>query len=158
MNSACIIAACAANARRNNDKGHNMYAHYFTKDYEFYYKVHFRMYLHFMPVSFVKYDKEVYLGSIFAPYKQFALETATTEPRSIAKQWTFSIKASKCPKGPDKYVKDNLEQFTSSDVWKYSKEELIEEYVTEMQNKYNILIDKSALDYTVQYCWNVVCE
>jgi hypothetical protein len=157
MNSACIIAACAAGAHNRQKKNHNMYTQYFDKNFEIYYKVNFRMYLHFLPITYVKHTNEVYLGSIYAPYNQIALETVCTEPKSIAKQHSFTIRANKCPNGPEAYIKDNLEKFTSSDIWKQYKEELINVYLVEMQEKYNIIIDRTALDYTEQFCWNIEC-
>ena len=158
MNNACIIAACAVNSR-NQKKAHNMYAHYFDKDFEIYYHINFRMYLHFRPITVVAPTGETfYIGSYYAPVLMNEIKPITLEAQSIAKQHTFSLKASKCKNGPDKYIEEHIDDFTSSQIWGYAKEEIISMYLDKVNKKYNIDLDKSSLDYTTQYCWEVECD
>lgn len=156
MNSACIIAACAAGARRRNEQKN--YSQYFDSNLELYYKVNFRMYIHFNRVKAIRPTEDVYIGSIYAPFKAIMIEPVLIEACSVAKQHTFSLAASKCPNGPDKYIEENLEKYISSTIWKIDRDEIIEKYKQDIKNKYNIILDNSYLDYSVQYCWEIECD
>lgn len=156
MNSACIIAACAAAAHRNNNTQNP--AQYVTnKDFDIYYKVAFRMYLHFNPIYVIAPVEKVFLGSVFAPYEELRIEPKQVPATTIAKERTFMINAKKCPKGPDAFVKENLEQFQASEIWASEKDSIINQYLSEIEERYNIKLDKeySHLDYSVQFCWEV---
>ena len=156
MNNACLIAAAAVIARRNN--GHNMYAHYLDRDFNIYYRFKIRKYYHFEPMMLVKPTYEpCYVGSIYAPILQseVQLTPVQVEAKSIAIEHCFSIRADKCTNGVDNYIKDNLERLTTSGVWFDSDRQAFDLYITELNRKYNINLDKSSLRYTNQYCWEV---
>ncbi len=155
MNSACIIAACAASARRQQESKN--YSQYFTKDLELYYRVNFRMYVHFNSIKAIRPTEDVLIGSIYAPFKVTMIEPVTIEACSVAKQHSFSLRASKCPKGPDAYVKENLNKYTSSGIWQIAKKEIIDKYKQDIKDKYNIILDDSYLSYSIQYCWEIDC-
>ena len=65
MNSACIIAACAAASRANQNNGYS----YVTggKGFEVYYKVKLRKYYHFKDMILLSSVDDFYTGSIYAP-------------------------------------------------------------------------------------------
>ena len=156
MNSACIIAASAVTARRNNS--HNMYAHYFDRDFNTYYRFKIRKYYHFEPMILVKPMYEsCYMGSIYAPILQseVQLTPVKVDAKTIAVEHSFTVYQKNCPNGIDNYIKDNLERLTNSGVWYDSDRQAIDSYVTELNRKYNINLDKSSLSYTNQYCWEV---
>ena len=158
MNSACIIAACAANARRINQQ-HQNYTQYLSRDFDLYYKINFRMYVHFRPIKIIKPEGDDYIGSVYAPFRATLMVPAQIEAKTVAKQRTFKVKANDCLNGPYKYVKDNLERYTSSDLWQLDKEDIINNYIEEVQKEHNIILDKSYLDYTIQHCWEVdLCD
>ena len=157
MNSACIIAACAANARRHNEQ--STPKEYLTKKLEVYYKVRFRMYLHFNSITtIIPSAEEVFVGSIFAPVKVHELKTITIPASTIAREHIFSVAASKCPNGPDRYVEDNLERFKNSLVWSFYKHELTDKYKADVKDKFGVTLEDSAVDCTIQYCWEIDCE
>lgn len=159
MNSACIIAACAANGRLSSEqrRKEDMYTQYFTKDFEFYYKVRLRKYYHFEPMTLVTpIDAPCYVGSIYAPVKfDVMLSPVHIEARSIAVEQIFSVRADKCKNGVDNYIKDNLERFTTSNVWFDSDRQAVDLYITELNKRYDIDLDPKALKYTNQFCWEV---
>ena len=157
MNSAAIIAACAVTARKRNENA--LYKRYFDKDLEFYYRVFFRKYLHFNSIKVVIPNNEPLINSegIIAQ-SMTALKTIEVEPKSIAKQYTFTVRASKCPNGIDDYIEDHIKEFEDSGVWGSAEDEIINKYLEEFENKYGYILDKSYLDYNVQYCWEVESE
>ena len=154
MNSACIIAACAASARANQQK--NNYKQYVTsKDCETYYKVNFRMYLHFNPITIVTPVEKVYLGSVFAPYEVTSIKPVKVPATTIAKARSFSVQAKKCVNGPDQYIKDNISRFESSEIWEAEKAKIEFEYLNDIEKRYNVILDRNSLDYSVQFCWDI---
>lgn len=156
MNNACLIAAAAVTARRNND--HNMYAHYFDRDFDSYYRFKIRKYYHFEPMMLVKPTYEpCYMGSIYAPFCQseVQLTPVKVDAKTIAIEHIFSVYEKNCPNGVDNYIKDNLERLITSSVWFDSDRQALDLYVTELNRKYNINLDRNSLIYTNQYCWEV---
>ena len=156
MNNACLIAAAAVTARRNNT--HNMYAHYFDRDFNIYYRFKIRKYYHFEPMMLVKPIYEpCYMGSIYAPFCQSEVQLTpiNLDAKTIAIEHSFSVYEKNCPNGIDNYIKDNLERLTTSSVWFDSDRQALDLYVTELDKKYNINLDKRSLRYTNQYCWEV---
>ena len=156
MNNACLIAAAAVTARRNN--GHNMYAHYFDRDFNVYYKFKIRKYYYFEPMVLVKPTYEpCYMGSIYAPFCQSEVQLTPikVDAKTIAVEHSFSVCEKNCPNGIDNYIKDNLERLINSSIWYDSDRQTLDLYVTELNKKYNINLDKSSLRYTNQYCWEV---
>lgn len=163
MNSACIIAACAANGRLSTEqrRKEQMYTQYFTNDFTLYYRVKLRKYYHFEPMTLVKANYEpCYVGSIYAPILQseVQLNPVNVEAKSIAIEHIFSLRADKCKNGVDNYIKDNLERFTTSGVWFDSDRQALDLYVSELNRKYNIDLDINSLKYTNQFCWEVECD
>jgi hypothetical protein len=157
MNSACIITACAAH--RRTSQGHNNYAYYTTKDYELYYRVHFRMYLHFKPIDIVApTGEDNYIGSIYAPVIQRELKRVHIDAQSIMYPWSFSVRADKCSNGIDDYIQEHISEYENSSIWELGKEEILNKYLDELKRKYNVILDKNSPDYTIQYCWEVDCE
>ena len=156
MNNACLIAAAVVTARRNN--GHNMYAHYFDREFDTYYRFKIRKYYHFEPMMLVKPTYELcYMGSIYAPFceSEVQLTPIRVDARSIAVEHSFTVYEKNCPNGVENYIKDNLERLTTSSVWYDSDKQALDMYVTELNKKHNIDLDKSSLKYTNQYCWEV---
>lgn len=156
MNSACLTAAAAVTARRN--RGHNMYAHYFDRDFNIYYRFKIRKYYHFEPMMLVKPTyKPCYVGSIYAPVLQSEIQVTPikVDARTIAVEHSFSVYERDCPNGIDNYIKDNLERLTVSGVWFDSDRQALDLYVNELNKRYNIDLDPKSLTYTNQYCWEV---
>lgn len=156
MNNACLIAAAAVTARRNNS--HNMYAHYFDRDFNIYYRFKIRKYYHFEPMMLVKPTYEpCYIGSIYAPICQSEVQLTPikVEAKTIAVEHLFSVYEKNCPDGIDNYIRDNLERLVNSGVWYDSDRQALDSYINELNRKYNINLDRSSLRYTNQYCWEV---
>ena len=156
MNSACLIAACAVTARRNNN--HKMYARYFDSNFNVYYRFKIRKYYHFEPMMLVKPTYEpCYMGSIYAPFCQSEVQLTPikVDAKTIAVEHSFSVNEKKCPNGVENYIKDNLERLTTSTIWYMSDDQVLDMYTSELNKKYNIDLDKSSLSYTNQYCWEV---
>ena len=156
MNDDCLIAAEAVTTHKNNC--HNMYAYYFDKDFDIYYRFKIRKYYHFEPMMLVKPTYEpCYMGSIYAPFCQSEVQLTPVkiDAKTIAIEHSFSVYEKNCPNGIDNYIKDNLERLTNSGVWYDSDRQALDLYVTELNRKYNIDLDKSSLRYTNQYCWEV---
>lgn len=151
MNSACIIAACAANARRHN----NMTPTVFQHGEEVYYKVVIRKYYRFKSCTIVVPDHENFSGSIYAPIRTLVLKPVQVPAHTMAIQNTFSVTASKCPDGIDAYVKNNWDTFMESRRWLHSDEEVQQEYENSISKKYNIEVKPGALVYTSSYFWEV---
>lgn len=162
MTSACVIAACAAGGyiantyNNQNEQNPAIYAAWSQqKGSILYYRVNFRLYLHFNSINIVENTGDFYVGSVFAPIRTTLLNTVTVEPKTIARSHKFSIDINKCPEGISKYVESNIEKFTNSSVWQAYKEDIINKYLEDIQIKYNVILDKDALDYTTQYCWEI---
>ena len=153
MNNACLIAACAAASRRNQNP--RLYTTYIDFKDNTYYKVNFRMYLHFNPIMIVCPEEEGYVGSYFAPVLTNFIKTVQLESKTIAQQHSFMINSKKCKNGIDKYIENNLESFTGSTIWNLYRNEIIDKYVTDINRKYNIELDKSSVDYSIQFVYEV---
>lgn len=156
MNSASLLGAAAVTTRRNN--GHNRYAHYFDREFDIYYRFKIRKYYHFEPMMLVKPTYEpCYVGSIYAPICQSEVQLTPikVDAKTIAVEHSFSVYEKNCPNGIDNYIKDNLERLINSNIWYDSDRQAFNLYVTELNRKYNINLDKGYLRYTNQYCWEV---
>lgn len=160
MNSACLIAACAAASRRASEQQKNSYAQYFTKDFDLYYRVIFRKYFYFEEMLLVTpIESPCYLGSVYAPIKfDAAIKPVKVPAKTLAVAYSFPVRASKCKNGIDNYVKENLELFTSSSVWHFSEQQAIEKYTEELRKELNIEVEPESFRYTTQYCWEIELE
>jgi hypothetical protein len=144
MNSACIIAACAANARVRKKE-----AHVHIPVEELYYKVSLRKYYYFKPMAWsspIRYNEYT---------NTFSMSTTEIEARTFAIASSFSVRASKCPNGIDEYIKSNLDTITATDEWKAQEEKVLADYVSEIKKWYNIVLDSEVLNYTTEYYWEV---
>ena len=140
--NAALIAACAVSSRR--DRQPKLHRYLFADNFdELYYEINFRMYIHFNSIDFITTDDV----SLFKRVK--------IEPQSIVKQRSFMLAVDKCPKGPDKYVEENIHKYIDSYLWEIDKKEIINKYKSEIEKKYNIIIDNRYFDYNIQYIWEV---
>jgi len=149
LNSACIIAACAANARQNRELVQQKHHCSLTNLPEVLYKIRLRMYIDFESIRLTVAVEDVcsaFFKSISIPSKSIAIEDL------------FTIGASKCPAGPDKYMEENLDIITSSIFWQRTKEEIIDKYLADIKNKHNIIVDKSYINYNIRYSWEIDVE
>lgn len=160
MNSACIIAACAAASRRASDQQKNNYAQYFTKDFDLYYRVVFRKYFYFEEITLVTpIESPCYFGSIYAPIKfDTVIKPVRVPAKTMVITYSFPVRASKCKNGIDNYVKENLELFTSSSVWCFSEQQAIDKYIQELNRELKIKVEPESFRYTTQYCWEIELE
>lgn len=157
MNSACIIATCAA-SRHNREEHYAQYACLdATSDISVYYNVMVRKYFHFNSISITIPEIDclaVRCGDNISKCDTF-LKRVTLEPKTIAKQYSFCLPANKCKNGVDNYIKEHISEYENSTIWKLFDDEAINMYLDEVKRKYNIELDTSALDYNTQYCWEV---
>ena len=150
--SACIIAACAANARtrRNEDQ-----VVHFTA--EPYYKVTLRKYYRFDPLSLAELATQICEpvdpNISIAP---MPLRVINIEPRSSAVQQSFSVRASKCHNGIDNYIKENLAQITSSEDWLELDSCAVADYVSYVDLMYGVKLHAEDVLYTTEYYWEVL--
>ena len=157
MNNACLIAACAAGSRLKSEQNCR-YKKYFNNVFDFYYKVKIKKTYNFESITLVTPvpDGPYYVGSIYAPAQLDALiRPVQVEKKSTAIVCTFPVLESQCTNGVDNYIKDNLERFASSSIWAVSDEQIVMNYVKELNNTYNIDLDPKSLTYDIQYSWEV---
>ena len=159
MNSACLIAACAAANRHNHEQYYKQYVYLNSNcDITVYYKVRFRKYFHFNPITLAVPENKLcslkYTHDYLLQY-DIAFKTITVEPKSIADELTFTISSFKCKNGVDNYIKEHIKDYENSELWELHKDRIINTYIDEIKKKYNVEIDKSYLDYNIQYCWEV---
>ena len=130
---------------------------YFTSDDELYYSVTFRKYYHFEPIEVITSRDDLcnLLYSGIIPQVDCMLYTVQVPADSIFVAHTFSVAASKCKDGIDKYIKDNLDRFETSDVWDNSDNEILSKYISDINRRYDIELDIKAPIYTNQFCWEV---
>jgi hypothetical protein len=149
--SACIIAACAANARARKKEEP---VHIHTE--ELYYKVTLRKYYYFKPTIILGPSNRVdypVLNDDIIPVLE--VTPVVIGARAYALMSSFSVKESMCPKGIDKYIKDNLDSITSTDEWKARHAQVLANYCVDIKHEYGIDIDPTQLNYTTEYYWEV---
>ena len=149
MNAACIIAACAAGSVRRQQQNKEPKV-YFTSNFDIFYVVKIRKYLHFRPITTVHIVPDDLFGN--------RLESIHIDGQTIATQHNLSIDGDKCHNNPHQFVKENIERYKHSSLWDVETEEMIVKYLSYVKNNYNIELDRSALDYTEQFCWEVEME
>lgn len=154
MNSACIIAACAAasraaqqsNKKVNDNAGANL---------EIYYKVKLRKYYYFDAMTLVSFVDNYYTGSIYAPVITPYFKPVKVPARTVGIEHVFTVPASRCPNGIDRYIKENLKTFDESPIWKSYDNKVIFKYIDELNEEFKIDLDPSSLTYKSQFCWEV---
>lgn len=150
--NACLLAAAARAVVRNSRNDNASYG-IVSRRSETYFNIRFRITLRFLPVRVVKLANELTLFSgDLTRIKSIATET---DALTLCKQHVVQVPAKECPNGPNRFVQDNLDKFTSSTVFKDIKEELIQNYIDDMRKKYNIDLTEGDLDYTTHYFWEV---
>ena len=154
MNAACIIAACAASARRNS-AGNSYVGAGESKGFEVYYNVKLRKYYYFEDMTLVSYEGDYFTGSIYAPVVTRFVKPVKIPAKTIAMEQRFSISASKCPNGIDEYIRANLDDINSSIVWRENDSTVIDKYINELNKSLNIKLDPASLKYTSQFYWEV---
>jgi hypothetical protein len=151
MNSACLIAACAANARARRKEE----PVYIPTD-ELYYKVTLRKYYYFKPATIIcpteQSDYPV-LNDDIIPVREITPVVLGT--RTYAMSSSFSVKESLCHNGIDEYIKNNLDRITSTDEWKARHAQVLADYRSAVKQEYEIDIDPAYLNYTTEYYWEV---
>lgn len=135
------------------NKNPEFYVSYFTKDFDIYYQVAVRKYYHFEPLNLIKPIGEFYTGSIYAPYKSLFIEPVQIPGDTVVVEHKFSILASKCPNGIDKYMEENIDRYTQSTVWNGSDRKAINMYLNRLANTYNVNLEADCLDYSNAFYW-----
>ena len=151
MNSACIIAACAANSRARNKEA---YVHIPVE--ELYYKVSLRKYYYFKPTTIIGQTNRVeypVLNDDIIPVLEVA--PAVIGARTYTLLSSFSVKESMCPNGIDEYIRNNLAKITSTDEWKARHAQVLANYYFDVKQEYDINVDPALADYTTEYYWEV---
>ena len=151
MNSACLIAACAANARaRRKEEA----VHIPTE--ELYYKVTLRKYYYFKPTTILGPSNRVdypVLNDDIIPVLE--VTPAVIGARTYALMSSFSVKSSLCQNGIDEYIKNSLDKITSTDEWKTRHAKVLADYCSTIKQEYFIDVDPTQLNYTTEYYWEV---
>lgn len=149
--SACIIAACAANARaRKKEEPVSIHTE------ELYYKVTLRKYYYFKPITIIGPTNRVdypILNDEIIP----VLEVIPTMvgARTYAVMSSFSVKESSCPNGIDEYIRNNLDKITYTDEWKSLHAKTLMDYCKDVKAQYNVDINLACVSYTTKYYWEV---
>ena len=151
MNSACIIAACAANARARKKE-----EHVHIQAEELYYKVNLRKYYYFKPAVMLTPTESTNYPKLY----EDVIPVIETTPivlgaKTSAIASSFSIKESLCPKGIDNYIKNNLDHITSTNEWKAMHDKVLADYISDVKKQYDVDIDPVYLNYTTEYYWEV---
>ena len=149
--SACIIAACAANARarRKEEPIH-------IPTDELYYKVTLRKHYYFKPTAIIGNSNRVdfpVLNDDIIPVLE--VTPVVVGARTYALMSSFSVKESRCPNGIDEYIRNNLDKITSTDEWKARHAKVLEDYCSIIKQEYDIEVDPTQLNYTTEYYWEV---
>jgi hypothetical protein len=149
--STCIIAACAANARARKKEEP---VHIHTE--ELYYKVTLRKYYYFKPVVVLPptpvYEYPVLTDDVI-PVMQISPTAISAKTYGIAS--SFSVKDTKCQRGIDAYIRENLESITSTTEWKAMHAKTLADYCKDVKAQYNVDIDPAYVSYTTEYYWEV---
>jgi hypothetical protein len=153
--NACLLAAAAMNSIRNS-RSENTSHSLSSRRSETYFNIRFRITLRFLPVRAVKLTNELVLFN--DDLRLPKLTVIETDALTLCKQHMFQLPSKECPTGPNRFVQENLDEFTSSTVLQGIKEELIHNYIDDMSRKYNIHLTEGDLDYTVHYSWEVEYE
>ena len=152
MNSACLIAACAANSRarrKDEEKAKSPVE-------DLYYKVTLRKYYRFDPLSLADFTTHICEPAKPNTYAApMPIKIVNIDSRSSAVQQSFSVRASKCPEGIDNYIKENLAQITSSDDWLELDKQVINDYIKYVDLMYNIKLHAEDVLYITEYYWEV---
>lgn len=142
--SACIIAACAANARaRKKEEPEHIPAE------ELYYHVMLRKYFYFKPMTYmspIQYNESI--GT-------YSMSTTYIEAKTFVIASNFSVKASKCINGIDAYIRDNLDSIISMSEWKARDAQVLSDYLADIKKQYDVDIDPAYVNYTTEYYWEV---
>ena len=149
--SACIIAACAANARARKKEEP---VHVSTD--ELYYKVNLRKYYYFRPAAItcpIETTNYPVLNDDIIPVTEITPVVLGAKTYAISS--SFSVKESMCHNGIDKYIKNNLDKITLTDEWKARHAKVLEDYCSAVKQEYNIDLDPAYLNYTTEYYWEV---
>jgi hypothetical protein len=149
--NACLIAACAANARVRRKEEQVL-----IPAEEIYYKVTLRKYYHFKPAAIICQTNRVsypVLNDDVIP----VLEVTPTVigARTYALLSSFSVKESMCTNGIDEYIKNNLDKITSTDEWKSLHAKTLADYCKDVKAQHNVDIDPAYVSYTTEYYWEV---
>lgn len=154
-NNNCLTASTIAHRKEDC----NMYFYPFDNNPDNYYRFKIRKYYHFEPMTLVNFTyKPRCIGPIFVPLCQSKIQLmpVKVDAKTIFIEHVYSIHKFNCPHGIDIYIKDNLEKIVNEGVWHDSDAQALDLYVTELNKKYNIDLDKSSLRYTNQYCWEMI--
>ena len=149
--SACIIAACAANARARKKEEP---VHITTE--ELYYKVTLRKYYYFKPTTILGPSNRVdfpILNDDIIPVLE--VTPVVVGARTYALMSSFSVKESMCPNGIDEYIRNNIDKIISADEWKARHAQVLVDYCADVKQEYDIDIDPAYVDYTTEYYWEV---
>ena len=144
MNSACLIAACAANARARRKEEP---AHVPTEELR--YKVTLRKYYHFKRMVWstpIEYNESS---------NSYSMRCVDIGAKTMAIVSSFSVKESLCPNSIDEYIKNNLDIITSTDEWKARHAKVLADYCSDAKKQYNIDLDPAYINYTTEYYWEV---
>ena len=149
--SACIIAACAANARARKKEEP---VHISTE--ELYYKVTLRKYYYFKPTTVIG----KWLGTQYPVLNDGVIPVVEIPPTTVdAKTYglvsSFSVKESMCPNGIDEYIRNSLDKITSTDEWKAMHAKTLTDYCKDVKIQYDVDIDPAYVNYTTEYYWEV---
>ena len=162
--NAALIAACTV-SKRNQEQAKFTYPKmYLTKDFDVYYVVIFRKYYHFEPTTLIKpiVDRLPIFND--EPIQPSPVSVIKVEPKSFALQHSFSISPYKDEvkqfSNIDRYIECYKHRFTESNVWCTSDLEVEKLYKDFIKNTYGIDLTMRLkdLNYTTQFCWEVVCD
>lgn len=148
----CLIAACVANsiARRKKEEK--------TKSAveELYYKVTLKKYYYFKRATIICPTELAHypvLNDEVIPVIE--ITPVVLGARTFAIAASFSVKESLCPKGIDKYIKDNIDRITATTEWEARHTKVLTDYCSAVKQEYDIDIGPAQLDYTTEYYWEV---
>lgn len=152
MTSACLIAACAANARAHKKEEPKQ-----VSTEELYYKVALRKYYYFKPLNIIPHFEPTgfpELGRTTEP-PAVVISPVAIDAMTSAIATSFSVKESLCPNGIDEYVRSNLDRIMATSEWKARHAQVLTDYIYTIKNQYNIDIEPQYLNYTTEYYWEV---
>ena len=151
MNSACIIAACAANSRARIKEEP---VHIRTE--ELYYKVTLRKYYYFQPVVVLPQTaihEYPVLDDDIIPVMSISPTVVSAKTYGITS--SFSVKESLCPNGIDEYIRNNLDKITFTTEWKTMHAKTLADHCSYVKQEYGVDIDPTYVNYTTEYYWEV---
>jgi hypothetical protein len=108
---------------------------------------------HYYDLVIKKFFKFPITKVAIGKFPDVKIKTINSQTLWVSQHWLFYDK--ECQANPINYVNENLEKYLSFGVWDYLKEDVIRKYLDGVKADYDIVLDRSELNYTTKVSWVV---